>query len=116
MVLLSGKTGDKKMSISKIDTSKIKLLGDRVAVLKNEVKSSEVSGLVMPQSDQEKMIEGKVIAIGEGKEDKDGKISPITNISLGDTVLFDKWAGKEIKTDQGDTMILDTKSIIAVLK
>lgn len=99
-----------------IKISTLKLLGDRIAVLKNETKSSEIGGLVMPQSDQEKMIEGKVISVGEGRESKDGELKPIENISVGDTVLFDKWAGKEIKTDQGDAMILDTKTIIAVLK
>lgn len=104
------------MSVSKIEINKLKLLGDRVVILKNETKASEVGGLVMPQSDQEKMIEGKIVAIGEGKESKDGEIKPIVNISVGDIVLFDKWAGKEIKTDQGDAVILDTKSVIAILK
>ena len=105
------------LGISKeIEVSKICLLGDRIAVKRDDLEQTVKSGLVIPESAQEKPLQGTVVAIGEGDKDKDGNVKPITNIKVDDKVLFQKWGGTEIKTDKGDVVIMSLKEIIAVIK
>ena len=93
---------------------KVKPLGDRVLV--QPKKDAEVSkgGIIIPDTAKEKPQEGKVIAIGTGKRDEQGKIIPF-NVKAGDRVLMPKYGGTEIKLDDVDYVIIREEDILGVL-
>ena len=93
---------------------KIRPLGDRVLV--EPVDSSEVKkgGIIIPDTAKEKPQEGKVIEVGTGKRDDDGKIIPF-NVKKGDRVLMPKYGGTEVKIDDKEYQILREDDILAVL-
>ncbi len=85
----------------------VKPLGDRVLI---EVKASETKtsgGIVIPQTSQEKTQEGKVVAVGE---------SDAIKVKAGDIVMYDKYAGTQIKIDDKDHLIIKNDDILAVIK
>jgi chaperonin GroES len=92
----------------------IKPLGDRVLI---EIKTSEektAGGIVIPQTAQEKTQEGKVVAVGKGKITDDGKQVPI-EVKVGDTVIYDKYAGTQIKISDKDHLVIKIEDILAVV-
>lgn len=91
---------------------KIQPLGDRVLV--EPIKEKEVSkgGIIIPDSAKEKPMEGKVIAIGTGKKDENGKDIPF-HVKAGDKVLMPKYGGTEIKLDDKEYQILRQDDILA---
>jgi chaperonin GroES len=93
---------------------KIRPLGDRVLV--EPIDSSEVKkgGIIIPDTAKEKPQEGKVIEVGTGKRDDDGKIIPF-NVKKGDRVLMPKYGGTEVKIDDKEYQILREDDILAVL-
>jgi len=93
---------------------KIKPLGDRVLV--EPVKEDEVSqgGIIIPDSAKEKPQEGKVVAVGTGKLDEDGKIIPF-NVKKGDLILMPKYGGTEVKIDGKEYQIMREDDILAVI-
>ncbi len=93
---------------------KIKPLGERVLV--ELVKEEEVSkgGIIIPDSAKEKPQEGKVIAVGTGKLDENGKVIPF-NIKKGDLVLMPKYGGTEVKIDGNEYQIVREDDILAVI-
>jgi len=93
---------------------KIKPLGERVLV--ELVKEEEVSkgGIIIPDSAKEKPQEGKVIAIGTGKLDENGKVIPF-NVKKGDLVLMPKYGGTEVKIDGNEYQIVREDDILAVI-
>jgi len=95
---------------------KIKPLGDRVLV--EPVETDDVvkkGGIIIPDSAKEKPQEGKVIAVGTGKRDDDGKIIPF-NVKKGDRVLMPKYGGTEVKIDDKEYQILREDDILAVIE
>jgi len=92
---------------------KIRPLGDRVLV--QPMKESEVKkgGIIIPDSAKEKPIEGKVVAVGNGKLLKDGKVRA-PEVKVGDTVLFGKYSGTEVKLDGEEHIILREDDLLAV--
>ena len=92
----------------------IKPLGERVLV--EPVKAGEVEkgGIIIPDSAKEKPLEGKVIAVGTGKLDNDGKVIPF-NVKEGDTVLMPKYGGTEVKFGDKEYQILREDDILAVI-
>jgi chaperonin GroES len=94
---------------------KIRPLGDRVLV--EPKKEGEVSkgGIIIPDSAKEKPQEGKVIAIGTGKRDDDGKLIPF-NVKIGDTVLMPKYGGTEVKLDDKEYQIVREEDILGVIE
>jgi chaperonin GroES len=94
---------------------KIKPLGDRVLVEPLEDREVVKGGIVIPDSAKEKPQEAKVVAIGAGKKDDDGKLIPIDEVKVGDIVLTSKYGGTEVKYDDKEYKILNLSDILAVV-
>lgn len=94
---------------------KLKPLGARVVVKALEREEVTKSGIVLPDTAKEKPQEGKVIAVGPGDRDEDGKRIPV-ELKEGDRVLFQKYAGTEFKLDGEELLILSEKDILATLE
>ena len=93
---------------------KIKPLHDRVIVKRTEGEDKTKGGIIIPDTAKEKPIEGKVVAVGNGKILKSGKTLPM-QVKEGDKVLFGKYAGNEIKIDGEEHLIMREDDIIAIL-
>ncbi len=94
----------------------IKPLADRVLIepVKREEKTE--FGIVLPDTiDREKPEQGKVVAIGEGKKDKDGKLTPLS-VKKGDLVLFTKYGPSNIKVDGKEYLIAKEEDILAIIE
>ena len=87
-------------------------LGDRVVVQPAEREETTKSGIVIPDTAKEKPQRGSVIAVGKGRRDDDGERIPM-DVSVGDTVLFAKYAGTEFKFEDEEYLILSEKDILA---
>lgn len=92
----------------------IKPLNDRVLVLRTEEETRTAGGIIIPDSAKEKPQQGKVVAVGPGKADKDGKRTPL-QVSAGDRILFSKYAGSEIKLDGVEHIIMREDDILGIL-
>ena len=79
--------------------------------LEGEAKTK--GGIIIPDSAKEKPIEGKVVAVGNGKVQKDGKVRPL-DVKVGDTVLFGKYSGTEIKLDGEEHVLIREDDVLAV--
>ena len=94
---------------------KIRPLHDRI-VLKRVAEEEKTSGgLFIPDTAKEKPARGKVIAVGEGKRDDDGKRIPL-DVKKGDEVLFGKYAGTELKLDDEEHIVLREDEVLAVIE
>ena len=94
----------------------IKPLGDRVLVEAVEETGEEVKGgIVIPDSAKEKPQEARIVAIGAGKTDDDGKRVKITDVKVGDIVLTSKYGGTDVKYDDKDYKILKVDDILAIV-
>ncbi|KPL81873.1 MULTISPECIES: co-chaperone GroES [Herpetosiphon] len=95
---------------------RIRPLADRVVIKPQAKEEKTKSGLFLPDTaSKEKPQEGIVVAVGEGKLDDNGKRVPVA-VQVGDSVLFAKYAGTEIKLDDEDYLILAEKDILAVVQ
>jgi chaperonin GroES len=92
----------------------LKPLDDRIVVKPNEAEQTTASGLVIPDTAKEKPQQGKVIAVGKGKVEKDGKVTPL-DVKEGDTILFGKYSGQEIKLDNEEYLIMREEEILGVI-
>ena len=92
---------------------KIKPLHDRVVVKPSEAEEKTKGGIILPDTAKEKPIEGKVVAVGNGKVTEDGKVMPLT-VKVGDVVLYGKYSGKEIRFDQEDYLIMREGDIFGI--
>jgi len=93
---------------------KIRPLHDRILVKRLDEESKTTGGLFIPDSAKEKPIQAKVIAVGAGKLDKNGKLIPL-DVKAGDKILFSKYSGSEIKIDGEEHLIMREDDILAVL-
>lgn len=93
---------------------KIKPLGDRVLVEQLDSTEEKKGGIIIPDTAKEKPQEGKVIAVGTGKLDDDGKSIPF-NVKKGDTVLMPKYGGTEVKIDDKEYQIVREDDILAII-
>jgi chaperonin GroES len=91
---------------------KLQPLGDRVVVQPAEREETTKSGIVIPDTAKEKPQRGSIIAVGKGRRDDDGDRIPM-DVSVGDTVLFAKYAGTEFKFEDEEYLILSEKDILA---
>ena len=92
----------------------IRPLHDRVIVSRIEEGEQKVGGIIIPDSAKEKQQQGKAIAVGKGKVEKDGKVTPL-DVKAGDTVLFGKYSGQEIKMDGEEYLIMREEEILGVV-
>ena len=93
---------------------KIKPLNDRVIVLRMEEENKTAGGIIIPDTAKEKPQEGKVVAVGPGKRDEDGKRIPL-EVKEGDRILFSKYAGTEIKVDGKEHIFMREDDILGIL-
>ena len=93
---------------------KVKPLHDRILVKRIEEKQQRRSAIIIPDSAKEKPMEGKVIAVGKGKIEKDGKRTPL-EVKVGDRVLFGKYAGTEIKIEDNEHVILREDEVLGII-
>jgi chaperonin GroES len=93
---------------------KIRPLHDRVIVKRMDEESKTAGGLFIPDTAKEKPIQAKVIAVGSGKRDKDGKVHAL-DVKPGDRVLFSKYSGTEVKIDGEEHLIMREDDLLAVL-
>lgn len=96
------------------ETVKIKPLGDRVLVSPIEAKEVVKGGIIIPDSAKEKPMEGKVIAVGPGALNKSGERLPM-DVKTGDTVLYGKYAGTEVKIGDEKYLIMHQDDILGVI-
>jgi len=94
---------------------KIRPLQDRIVVKRLESESVTKGGIIIPDSAKEKPIEGRVIAVGNGKVLKDGKVRPL-DVKVGDVILFGKYSGNEVKLDGEEHMLIREDDVLAVLR
>jgi len=94
---------------------KFRPLHDRILVKRVEEEEKTKGGIIIPDTAKEKPIEGKVIAVGNGKRLEDGKIAPL-DIKAGDRVLFGKYSGTEIKVDGDEHLILREEDVLGVVE
>ena len=93
----------------------VKPLGDRVLVQAIEQDEVKKGGIIIPDTAKEKPQEGKVIAIGTGKRDDNGKLIPF-EVKKGDRVLISKYGGTEIKVDGKDYLIMREDDILGIIE
>ena len=93
---------------------KVKPLYDRLLIKRVEEKEAKHGGIIIPDTAKEKPMEGKVIAVGSGRVEKDGKQIPLT-VKVGDRVLFGKYAGTEIKIDDQEHVILREDEVLGII-
>ena len=94
---------------------KFKPLHDRVLVKRVEQDTKTAGGIIIPDSVQEKPMEGKVIAAGSGARNEDGKVTPL-DVKAGDKILFGKWSGSEVTIDGDELIIMKESDILGIIK
>jgi chaperonin GroES len=95
--------------------TKLKPLGDRLVVRPSAREETTKSGIVLPDTVKERPQEGTILAVGPGRTLDDGSREPI-EVSVGEKILFQKYAGTEFKLDDEDLLILSQKDVLAVIK
>jgi len=93
----------------------LKPLGDRLIVQAIDEEQTTASGIVLPDTAKEKPQKGKVLAVGDGKIDDDGKRIPL-DVTAGDEVLYSKYGGTEIKVDGEDLLVLRESDVLAKIE
>src|ERR1700751_6377952 len=93
----------------------LKPLEDRIVVQANEGDETTASGLVIPDTAKEKPQEGTVVAVGPGRWDEDGAKRIPVDVSEGDTVIYSKYGGTEIKYNGAEYLILSGRDVLAVV-
>ena len=96
-------------------TLKLRPLGDRVVVEPLEQDERTETGLYIPETAKEKPQKGKILAVGAGRRDEDGKRIPM-DVETGQSVLFAKYGGTEVKIDGKKLLILKESDILAILE
>jgi chaperonin GroES len=90
-----------------------KPLHDRVLVERVESEEKTSGGIIIPDTAKEKPMEGKIVAVGNGAIDENGKIRSL-DVKIGDRILFGKWAGTEVKLDGQDYIVMKESDIMGV--
>jgi len=93
----------------------IKPLEDRIVVQANEAETTTASGIVIPDTAKEKPQEGTVIAVGPGRFADNGTRVPI-DVNVGDTVIYSKYGGTEIKYSGEEYLVLSARDVLAVIE
>jgi chaperonin GroES len=93
---------------------KFRPLHDRVMVRRIEGDVKSAGGIIIPDTVQEKPMEGDVVAVGPGARGDDGKLHPL-DVKAGDRVLFGKWSGTEVKIDGEELLIMKESDIMGVI-
>jgi chaperonin GroES len=95
-------------------SNKFTPLHDRILVQRLEESETMRGGIIIPDSAKEKPQQGKVVSVGKGKSNDEGKVFPL-DVKAGDTVLFGKYSGTEIKLDGEDYLIMREEEVLGIL-
>jgi chaperonin GroES len=95
---------------------KLKPLGDRLIVKPLDEEETTASGIVLPDTAKEKPQKGSVLAVGDGRWDDEGEKRIPLDVSEGDTVLYSKYGGTEVKVDGDDLLVLRESDVLAVVQ
>ncbi len=93
---------------------KIRPLGDHIVVKRVKEEEKTKGGIIIPDTAKEKPVEGEVVAVGTGKELKNGTVRPLA-VKPGEKILFGRYAGMEIKVDGQDLLVVEESDVLAVL-
>jgi chaperonin GroES len=94
---------------------KIRPLGDRVLIKRVAEEEKTKGGIIIPDTAKEKPQEGKVVAVGKGKVNDEGKVSPL-DVKAGDRILFGKYSGTEVKLNGEEHLILREEDILGIIE
>jgi len=94
---------------------KFRPLHDRVLVRRTEGDEKSAGGIIIPDTAQEKPMQGEVIAVGSGARNEKGEIVAL-DVKVGDLILFGKWSGTEVKVDNVELLIMKESDIMGVLE
>ena len=94
---------------------KFRPLHDRLLVRRVEQEAKTTGGIIIPDTAQERPMEGEVIAVGKGARGEDGKVHPL-DVKAGDRVLFGKWSGTEVKIDGEELMIMKESDVMGIVE
>ena len=94
---------------------KFRPLHDRVVVRRVEADEKTTGGIIIPDTAQEKPMEGEVIAVGPGARDEASKLVPL-DVKANDRILFGKWSGTEVKLDGEDLLIMKESDIMGIIE
>ena len=94
---------------------KIRPLHDRILIKRMEEQEQKKGGIIIPDTAKEKPQEGKVIAVGNGKVNDEGKKVPL-DVKAGDKILFGKYSGSEVKLDDEEYLILREEDVLAIIE
>jgi chaperonin GroES len=95
-------------------SQKVQPLGDRVLVQPLEAEEKTAGGIVIPDTAKEKQQKGKVVAVGKGRINEDGKLIPL-EVKVNDQVLFGRYAGTEVKVGASEYLIIKEDDILAII-
>jgi chaperonin GroES len=90
-------------------------LHDRVLVRRVESEQKTAGGIIIPDTAQEKPMEGEIIAVGTGRVSEEGKVTPL-DVKEGNRVIFGKWSGTEIKVDGEELLIMKESDVMGILE
>ena len=94
---------------------RIRPLHDRVIVQRVEEGEQKIGGIIIPDTAKEKPQQGKVIAAGKGRVEKDGRVTPL-DVKAGDIILFGKYSGQEVKIDGNEYLMMREEEILGVIE
>ena len=95
--------------------TKVRPLHDRIIVRRIEESEQKIGGIIIPDTAKEKPQQGRVVAAGKGKVKDDGKLLPL-DVKEGDTILFGKYSGQEIKLDGEEYLIMREDEVLGVIE
>jgi len=94
---------------------KFRPLHDRVVVRRIDADQKTAGGIIIPETAQEKPMQGEIVAVGPGSRDETGKVVAL-DVKAGDVVIFGKWSGTEVKIDGEDLLIMKESDIMGVVE
>lgn len=94
---------------------KIRPLRDKILVKRLEEEEKSKGGIIIPDSAKEKPMEGKVVAVGSGKVNDEGKVVPMV-VKVGDRILFAKYSGTEVKIEGEDHLVITEEEILGIIE
>ncbi len=96
-------------------SSRLRPLGNRVIVRRLESEEKLKGGILLPENAKKKQEQANVIAVGPGKRDKSGNLTPVA-VKIGDTVLMEKYSGQEVKIEDDEYVIVNADELIAIIE
>jgi chaperonin GroES len=115
IVFLNNEREEHTMASTTQTKVKIRPLGNRVLARRLEQEEKLKGGIILPDSAKKKQESAEVIAVGNGKKDKNGKLIPMP-VAVGDIIMMDKYSGQEVKIDDEEYLIVRSDDIIAVVQ